>query len=167
MKVRYLICFLLGTGFSSILQAQDNVVSSITPFEFQRSFAAFSEEPSLQSPLTQLAYNEEKYRKFKKMRTTGMVLTGVGAGLITTGIVLIASGSKDTHFGPTGGTVYVDEMTDGDRKVVGGAFCVVFGALSTGGGITLWAIGNNKMKKYGNAVNLQSTKNGVGLAYSF
>ncbi|MBX3242438.1 MAG: hypothetical protein KIT80_04810 [Chitinophagaceae bacterium] len=167
MKVRLLICFLLGTAIPFTLQAQDNVVYSISPTEFQRNFAAFSEAPSLQSTMNELAYNEEKYRKFKKMRTTGMVLTGVGAGLITTGIVLIASGADDTSFDASGGTVYINDMTPGDGKVIGGVVCLVFGIMSTGGGITLWAIGNNKMKRYDNAVNLQSTKNGLVLAYSF
>ncbi len=148
----------------SVLQAQENTTS---PSEFQRNFVAFSAEPSLATEMTRLAYNEDKYQKFKKMRTTGMVLTGVGAGLITTGIILISSGnSEKNNFGNNGGTIYVDDLTPGDRKIVGGVFCIIFGTLSTGGGITLWTIGNNKMKKY-SALNLQSTKNGLGVAYSF
>ena len=167
MKFKHLICFLFGTGFSCMLQAQDNAVSSISPSEFQRSFATFAEKPRYFSEVAPPAYNEDKYRKFKKMRTTGIVLTGVGVGLITTGIVLIADGAKDTNFSSTGGTVYVDDMTAGDGKVLGGAFCVVFGGLATGGGITLWAIGNNKMKKYSGNTSIQASKNGLGLAYSF
>ncbi|MBX3242439.1 MAG: hypothetical protein KIT80_04815 [Chitinophagaceae bacterium] len=157
MKVRLLICFLLGVGFSFTLQAQDNVFSPISPSEFQRNFAAFSVAPSLPSAMNQLAYDEEKYRKFKKMRTAGMVLTGVGVGLITTGIVL-GNSSRNYDEDDWGGS-----FTD----AVGGAICILLGTVSTGGGVTFWIIGNNKMKKYGNTVNLQSTKNGLGLAYSF
>ncbi|MCO5240828.1 MAG: hypothetical protein M9904_12335 [Chitinophagaceae bacterium] len=85
--------FTLAAGLFSFfaLSAQDHTVASISPSEFQRNFAAFSEVPSLQFTMNELAYNEEKYRKFKKMRTAGIVLTGVGAGLITTGIVLANS----------------------------------------------------------------------------
>lgn len=142
------------------LQAQNNI-ASISSSEFQRDFVAFSGETSLQATATRLLYNEEKYKKFKKMRTTGIVLTGVGAGLLTAGIVLISSGineGDDYNLGTD--NVY------GNNKVVGGMLCTALGVTATGGGITLWAIGNNKMKKY-SAINLQRTSNGIGVAYNF
>ncbi len=169
MKFRHLFPFLLGMCFSSVLQAQDNTMVSLSASAFQRQFAALCETSSLQSPMQQLAYNEEKYRKFKRMRTTGIVLTGVGAGLLTGGIVLLSSGIKenDGEWETSGGTIYMDADSPGAGKVVLGTVGIILGVTSAGGGITLWVIGNNKMKKYGNAVNLQSTKQGLGLAYSF
>lgn len=156
MKQRFFALAIALFSFFA-LQAQDHTVPSISSSAFQRSFAAFSEEPSLPSAMSQLAYDEGKYRKFKKMRTAGMVLTGVGAGLITAGIVL-ANSAKNYDEDDWGGS-----FADG----VGSAICIVLGAASVGGGVTMWVIGNNKMKKYGNALNLQSTKNGLGLVYSF
>ena len=111
--------------------------------------------------------NEEKYRKFKKMRTGGIVLTSVGAGMLIGGIALLVDGGNDLDNYYWNEHDY-DSYNDSDGKLIAGAVGVVMGSLSIGGGITMWVIGNNKMKKYGGgSVQLQSSKNGVGLAYTF
>lgn len=107
-------------------------------------------------------FNEEKYQKFKKMRTKGIILTGVGAGLITTGAILIASAENDKN------DFYDFDGDNGEGKAIAGVLSILFGTLSTGGGITMWVIGNNKMKKYGGGqVSLQSNKAGLSVAYRF
>lgn len=95
------------------------------------------------------------------MRNGGIVLTSVGAGMLMGGTALLIDGANDDNY-----DYWDDEYTDG--KIVAGALGLVVGALSVGGGITMWVIGNNKMKKYGGGnVQLIPTKNGIRLAYRF
>lgn len=97
------------------------------------------------------------------MRNTGIVLTSAGVGLLATGAVLISSGSNeqdDYSYSDSG-------LSSGDRKVLGGIVCVIFGLGLEGGGIPLWAIGSRKMKQYGNSLKVQPANNGLALAYSF
>lgn len=115
-----------------------------------------------------IPHNEEKFQKFKRMRTAGIVLTSVGAGLVLGGTLLIINGDNDNEYYVTnyynGGYNY----TNGDTKIVVGVVGMLVGALSTGGGITMWIIGSNKMKKYGGGgISVFPAKNGVGLAYKF
>ncbi|GAB3414983.1 hypothetical protein [Niabella aquatica] len=109
-------------------------------------------------------FNEEKYLRFRNMRNGGIALTFVGAGLITTGALLIASAEDERDY-----DYYADYNNDRkERKVIAGVFCILFGTVSTGGGITMWVIGNNKMKKYGGGqVSVQPAKNGLGVACHF
>lgn len=161
MKKRQPLCLLIGLLFTTLAQAQEPVSS----YTFTKKFLT---EPagnhSLQETFSS-AYNEKKYIRFKRMRNTGIVLTGVGAGLLVTGAVLISSGSNEAD--DYNGYYDYSGLTPGDRKVIGGIFCVIFGLGFEGGGIPLWAIGSRKMKQYGNTLQLQSSKNGLGLAYSF
>ena len=143
-----------------MLQAQDTE-NAISFTQLQRNVnlsGKFNNTPQT----VMSVYNADKYQRFKKLRNGGIILTCVGAGLITTGVVLIASGAKDAD-------VYFNdsyyENNDDAAKVAGGAVCVIFGAMSTGGGITMWSIGARKMKQYG-YVSIKPTKNGLGLAYS-
>ena len=96
---------------------------------------------------------EEKYQKFKRMRNTGIVLATAGSAAIILGRVFL--------FGDRVGGV--DEV---DQRI-GGVMAIGFGMVGVAGGVTLWAIGANKMGKYKNAVSFKPTQNGVGLAYQF
>ena len=112
----------------------------------------------------QYQFNEEKYLKFKKMRNAGIGLTCVGATLTTIGVILIQDVTQEQYIldGSTG--------TDDDRrfaKAFGGVMGIATGIVSVGGGITMWVIGNHKMRKYNNSITLKPTKSGVGLAYQF
>ncbi|MFT3904444.1 MAG: hypothetical protein QM727_14835 [Niabella sp.] len=148
--------------FSVIAHAQH---AALNAQQFQRDFVN-AEVGNIYAPFingekSAISFNEEKYQKFKKMRTGGIVLTFVGAGLIATGTALIASAEDERDY-----DYYSDD--NGEGKAIAGVLCVAFGTLSTGGGITMWVIGNNKMKKYGRGqVSVQSNKNGIGLAYRF
>ncbi|MFT3950252.1 MAG: hypothetical protein QM763_25020 [Agriterribacter sp.] len=159
MKKRQLFGLLISLLCTTLAQAQEPVSS----YTFTQKFLTLSvSNYSFQETLSS-NYNEKKYIRFRRMRNTGIVLTGAGAGLLATGVVLISSGSKeaDDYYG------YYDELSPGDRKILGGIVCVIFGLGMEGGGIPLWAIGNHKMKQYGNTLKLQPAKNGVALAYSF
>lgn len=118
------------------------------------------------APPTIFYADEDRYRKFKKMRTGGIVLTSVGAALMGSGIALIAAGvSENDNVNYSNYDVY--DMTSGDDKIVGGALCLATGFLSTGGGITMWVIGNKKMKKYSSGATLQVNPGKLSLAYKF
>lgn len=159
MKKRQPFCVIMCLLFASLAHAQEPVSS----YTFTQKF--------LNQPVTghsfrgnlSADYDGKKYIRFRRMRNTGIVLTSAGAGLLATGIVLISSGSKE------GDDYYYDDsqLTAGDRKVLGGIICVVLGLGMEGGGIPLWAIGSRKMKQYGNSLRLQSSRNGLALAYSF
>ncbi|ULT45211.1 hypothetical protein KRR40_19120 [Niabella defluvii] len=118
---------------------------------FQQDFARLNTESKYKSIFTNNAkisfdYNEEKFRKFKKLRTGGIILTSVGAGLIIGGTALIIDGNNQNDGYNFTGDYYDGDLTDGDGKIVAGAVGIAFGALSTAGGITMWVIGNKKMK---------------------
>lgn len=159
MKERQPFCVIMCLLFTSLTHAQEPMSS----YTFTQKF--------LTQPVTRYSfrensstnYNEKKYIRFKRMRNTGIVLTTAGAGLLATGVVLISSGSKEDNDYNYDGS----QLTPGDRKVLGGIICVVLGLGMEGGGIPLWAIGSRKMKQYGNSLRLQSSKNGLALAYSF
>ncbi|MCH5599529.1 hypothetical protein [Niabella ginsengisoli] len=176
MKTKQLLNLVIGIMSSYVAQAQ-NSNNIAYRSQFQRDFVTVKTVNNQAGIFNTDAnatfnYNEEKYRKFKKMRTAGIVLTSVGAGLIIGGSALIAAGNNENdgrNFeGDFDDDYYYDDLTDGDSKIVAGVLGIAFGALSTGGGITMWVIGNNKMKKYGGGqMSLQPTRNGLGLAYRF
>lgn len=170
MKTKQLLAATMATLCLYTAQAQNN--KGIREAEFQRDFAGLHTEGSYKNifanSTTAVNYNEEKYRKFKKMRTGGIILTSVGAGLIIGGTALIIDGNNQNDGYNFNGDYYDGDFTDGDGKIIAGAVGIAFGVLSTGGGITMWAIGNKKMKKYGGGqISVQPTKNGLGLAYRF
>lgn len=171
MKTKQLLTATIASLCLFTAQAQTN--NSVSNTAFYQDFAKLDIHDTPKSIFTNntaatFNYNEEKYRKFKKMRTGGIILTSVGAGLIIGGTALIIDGNNQNDGYNFSGNYYDGDLTDGDGKIVAGALGIAFGALSVGGGITMWVIGNNKMKKYGGGqMSIQPTKNGVGLAYKF
>ncbi|WP_114791893.1 hypothetical protein U0035_15165 [Niabella yanshanensis] len=171
MKTKQLLTATIASLCLYTAQAQTSNSAGHTAF--QRDFAKLAIEHPNKSIFVNNAennfnYNEEKYRKFKKLRTGGIILTSVGAGLIIGGTALIIDGNNQNDGYNFSGNYYDGDLTDGDGKIVAGAVGIAFGALSVGGGITMWVIGNNKMKKYGGGqMSIQPTKNGLGLAYKF
>lgn len=162
--------WLLGIGtlvFTTAATAQQKETGA-NAAQFERDFVSNKSAATtpyamlIKEPKAITDFNEDKYRKFKKMRTTGIVLTAVGAGLIATGIALVSNADNYDY--------YYDDYyySDDDDKIVGGAVCIVTGFFATGGGITMWAIGSKKMKKYGGgSLSLTSSKSGMGVAYHF
>ncbi|MCH5716730.1 hypothetical protein [Niabella hibiscisoli] len=149
MKTKQLLTATIASLCLYTAQAQTD--NSAVNAAFQREFAKVNVEDSRKSIFTNntaatFNYNEEKYRKFKKMRTGGIILTSVGAGLIIGGTALIIDGNDQNNGYNFSGDYYDGDLTDGDGKIVAGALGIAFGALSVGGGITMWVIGNNKMK---------------------
>ncbi len=110
------------------------------------------------------AYNEKKYRRFKKMRTAGIILTIAGTALTIRGVAMVASGLDNTN----NATSKYHNVDNAGLLYFMGLLSITAGVTSMGGGITMWIIGNNKMKKHGGGqISLQSSKTGVGLSYRF
>ncbi|MGC4232211.1 MAG: hypothetical protein QM594_04465 [Niabella sp.] len=170
MNRKQLLLITVATLFFTNAHTQNN---SLSGQQFQVDLVStktmYAYAPVADGGKLSAGFNEEKYLRFKKMRTNGIVLTGIGAGLITGGAALIAMGSNDNHNnGYWDGDYYYENISKGDRKIIAGILGIAFGALSTGGGITMWAIGNNKMKKYGSGeITIQPYRNGLGVAYQF
>lgn len=101
-------------------------------------------------------------RRWKSLKTSGIILTGVGVGFITGGIALISNAVND----PMYGSLYSDG-TDLDAQVAIGTLGIAGGILATGGGITMWAIGGNRLKKIRNRVSFNATPRSAHLAIKF
>lgn len=91
---------------------------------------------------------------WKKLRNNGIVLTSLGAACIITGAALVQA---DVH--DVGGNA------DGTRAVFG-IMGIAGGITSLGGGITMWAIGNNRLKKIRD-VSFNSNGKALGFVYRF
>ena len=168
MKTKQLLAGMLATFCFCSAQAQTHYVAKAQ--EFRRDFTGLNQAPSYSgifyNSINTLFINEKKYNRFKKLRTGGIVLTSIGAGFMITGSALIISDNNENE--GYNDDIYDEGLTSDDAKSLAGAVAIVFGAVTTAGGITMWIIGNNKMKKYGaGQISVQPSKNGLGLAYRF
>ena len=113
------------------------------------------------------------------MKTTGMIMTGIGVPTLIAGVVLYINWASDEVNSSSSSS-----STSIDGRAIGGLALMVVGELLTGGGIALWAIGGSKAKKYQRILDeksanlyyksikparlcINSGKNGVGLALRF
>jgi hypothetical protein len=111
---------------------------------------------------------ELKVMKFKKMKTTGVVMTVAGTVMTVVGISMI-NGSDQGTTTSNGQTVYND-----DPKFATGAVLFVIGVPVAGAGIVLWSIGGSKARSYqrkldGLTLNLKMTpmQSGLSFVYKF
>lgn len=110
---------------------------------------------------------QKKIHKFKGMRTTGVVLTVIGVPTLIAGVAIYIDGVNSSVNSSNNNSSI-------DGKVWAGVGLMVVGELALGGGIVLWAIGANKIKKYTaeynkrqQSLSLQTSRHGIGLAYRF
>jgi hypothetical protein len=101
------------------------------------------------------------FEHYRKLKTTGIALTGVGVGCFVGGIALIAEGARrnndyfpDSSSGP------------GDYMIVAGTVGIFGSLFALGGGITMWAIGGHHLKKM-KQFSFQTKGNRIGLVYKF
>lgn len=105
--------------------------------------------------------------KAKKMKTVGIILSAVGGTFLIGGIAMEAIAVNSL----SSGNLVGDDMTY-VGLVGGGAACIIVGLAGAGAGIPLAIIGAAKSKRYCGAakessLNLNTGKNGLGLAYKF
>lgn len=106
---------------------------------------------------------KDKCRTYTKMKKAGLVMTIVGPIVMVGGVAMMLTGILTSD----------EELDVNTGLVVGGYVGIVAGALTTAGGIPLLIVGNVKSKQYCNGkkrssqLNLNSGKNGVGVALAF
>ncbi|AHF17763.1 hypothetical protein [Niabella soli] len=99
---------------------------------------------------------------YQKLKRAGIILTGVGVASIAGGIALAVTGSNEN---PVMGTN--SDYTPGDRKIIAGVLGITGGLTALGGGITMWAIGNNRLKKYADKVQINAGARSAAVVYRF
>jgi hypothetical protein len=125
------------------------------------SYSAFAQYQSNEKTLYL-----QKYNKFKGMKGGGIALTVIGAVVTVVGFSNI--GPTTTTNSNNGSGFYTS------TEYNSGVLIASLGITAMGGGITLWAIGNKKMKFYkrkldGLSLNLKMTpmQQGLSLNYRF
>ncbi len=106
---------------------------------------------------------KDKCASYTKMKKAGLVMTIVGPIVMVGGIAMMVTG-----------LITSDEDLDVNTGlIIGGYAGLVVGGLTTAAGIPLLVIGNSKSKQYcggkkrNSQLNLNSGKNGVGVALAF
>jgi hypothetical protein len=97
------------------------------------------------------------------MKTTGIILSAVGGGMLVGGVVMIAAGVT---------TIDVNDDATGLALVAGGTVFSLAGIGCASAGIPIAIIGAHKSKKACKetdkaTLNLHSGRNGMGLALNF
>ncbi|MBO9617478.1 MAG: hypothetical protein J7539_00465 [Niabella sp.] len=102
---------------------------------------------------------------YQKLKRAGIILTGVGVASFTGGLLLISAGNKENNreynYATYNGT------TPGDNKLMAGALGILGSVPALGGGITMWAIGHNRLKKYADRVHINAGARSATFAYRF
>lgn len=151
-KVLLLISFLCCA--SLIINAQQNLSNNNPTLAFAKSketnHSIFNNEITANNSLRRVKTAEH----WRKLRNNGIVLTSLGAACITAGALLVNADVYD-----------VDGIADGTRAVFG-IMGIAGGIMSVGGGVTMWAIGNNRLRKIQD-VSLRASGNAVGFVYKF
>ena len=150
-KVLLLTALACTVGMS--LQAQSALPASysttVTLTEVTNPSVFSIKEPALHSNAR--IKTEEHWRK---LRYNGILLTSLGAACVTVGAVLIDADIRD-----------YDGKANGDRGIYGVAG-IGGGLLAIGGGVTMWAIGNNRLRKL-NRFSLNANGKNMGFVYKF
>jgi len=105
---------------------------------------------------------EKSIEHWRKLKTAGIITTGVGVASFAGGIALAASVANEPGYDK-------DNLTQGQENKLAWAGGGILGSIpAVLGGVTMWVIGgvnNAKMKKQG--LGFSNTKNGFGLVYKF
>jgi hypothetical protein len=155
-------CTLLsfGQGLSESSAAyMAQPVTSASPLFLRADRAQFA---SIEKTTSNRDFNMDAFResridrceRARKLRTTGIIFSAIGGGLLIGGATMIALGiqqsnnynnsySYNSYYGTSGYS-----GPDGTGLIIGGAFCTVFGAAGAGVGIPLAIIGAVKARKY-------------------
>ena len=152
-KVLLLTAF--GCFSFSLLKAQDKVSNeNYYSIAFEKNSAKSTSVFDAPIPANQNRMFIKTEEHWRKLRNNGIVLTSLGAACITAGAVLVNADIYD-----------IDGNADGTRAVFG-ILGIAGGITSLGGGITMWAIGNNRLRKIRD-FSIRTGGSAVGLVYKF
>ena len=86
----------------------------------------------------------QKAEKYRRMKTTGAVLTGLGSIAFIAGIVTVSNATYTTTTNGYGQPV----TTSSDGDAAAGVLSFLAGSLALGAGVPLWIVGAHAKKKY-------------------
>ena len=86
----------------------------------------------------------QKAEKYRRMKSTGAVLTATGTIAAIVGIVMMSNSTYTTTTNSYGQQV----TTSTDGNAAGGALTFLAGAAAMGAGIPLWIVGSHAQNKY-------------------
>lgn len=86
----------------------------------------------------------QKAEKYRRMKSTGTVLTTTGTIAAIVGIVMMANSTYTTTTNSYGQPV----TTSTDGNAAGGALTFLAGSAALGAGVPLWIVGAHAQKKY-------------------
>jgi hypothetical protein len=117
---------------------------------------------------------EKKIHTYTKMRTNGIIMTGVGGGLALAGAKLLSDVDWNSSY-EDDSYYYEDDMDAGDVfKAFAGICCAGIGVGLVAGGVTLICVGSHKVNTYKDKLNNISigviyapNKQGLSLTYRF
>lgn len=126
----------------------------------------WSATPVLAQQNDEKLFYVQKAEKYRRMKSTGTVLTLAGGVLAIVGMVTMSNSSYTTTYNGYGQTT----TTDGNP--MGGALAFLGGAAAMGAGVPLWAVGAHAEKKYlkkleGVTVRLNVNRQSTGLAFVY
>ncbi|MGJ7030752.1 hypothetical protein [Niabella hirudinis] len=156
------LLLLMAMGAAITAGAQNDLVKATIP----SSGLLLKDPPSksvFQSQSPAYFRREKTAEQWQKLRRAGIVLTSGGIACVAGGIALIAAGEDQSN---NGYNYYTDD-TPGEAKIIVGAMGIAGGIMALGGGITMWAIGNNRLKKYSKRVSFDAGGRSATLAYKF
>ena len=99
--------------------------------------------------------------QWRTLRRTGIILTSVGIAAITTGFWVATSQE------PANGNDYITANSPEGIKITAGMIGAACGVIALGGGITTWAIGSHRLKKYSRRMSFDIGSRSATLAYKF
>ncbi|MFT3902929.1 MAG: hypothetical protein QM727_07125 [Niabella sp.] len=171
MRTKSLLLFALISGSFACVQAQSlSYEKDMVNLKRPSVHTLLQSEPSKANlPVFYTQANQAAMRVvrdetyWRKFRTKGIVLTGVGVACIAGGIALAASGSDDYYDGYS--HHYQDDSDD--SRTAFGVLGIAGGITAVGGGITMWAIGNNRLRKFSSRAKIDFGPRSAHLVYKF
>ena len=151
-------------------QQSTDIISAASPTCASGSVIALPQETPAQAMATDYSgeyiYSRNsttaRCERYRRMKTTGIILSAVGGGLLVGGVVMIAAGVS---------IIDVNDDATGLALMAGGAIFSVAGIGCASAGIPIAIIGAHKSRKACNenkaTLNLHSGRNGMGLALNF
>lgn len=154
---------LMSIGITCSLNAQvifRPSATSTAPPNLVALASSVKQRPSSPSELSVRLKPTKTIHHWRKLKTAGIILTSVGVACIGVGGALIGEGVGERNH-------YNSFYTEDDGKIVAGVFGIAGGVMALGGGITMWAIGGNRLRKYTDRMSFDMGSRSATLAYRF
>lgn len=129
------------------------------------TFQSFAQQKQRVNPDSDKFFYLAKAEKYRRMKSTGTVLTCTGSVLAIIGIATLSNATTTTNS-------YGYQTTTGNPEA--GAIAFLAGSCALGAGIPLWIVGSHAQKKYERklselsaGMNMNRQQMGFSLRYRF